>query len=314
MRIDSPRIVYAGTPDFAVPPLQRLVDAGANVVGVYTQPDRRAGRGRQLQQGPVKQTALAQGIDVHQPETLRDKAAQSSLKALAPDLMVVAAYGLILPAEVLDIPRHGCWNNHASLLPRWRGAAPIQRAIEAGDHETGVCIMQMAPGLDTGPVFHRLVTTIAPDDTGGSLHDRLSVLGADALEQCLGMAARGDLPEPAPQDDAAAVYAHKLTKEEARLDWTLDAVTLERQVRAFNPWPVAWCEMSGKRLRVWSAKAARDAASAPPGTVLESRSAGELSIATGQGVLRLGEIQAEGSRRMRVSDWLNANTPPGMLE
>lgn len=313
MHIKAPRIVYAGTPDFAVPPLQRLLDAGADVVGVYTQPDRRAGRGRQVQQSPVKQLALRHGVAVHQPGSLRTEDARAPLRALRPDLLVVAAYGLILPAEVLDIPRFGCWNIHASLLPRWRGAAPIQRAIEAGDRESGVCIMQMAAGLDTGPVYHQLATAIAPDETGGSLHDRLAVLGADALEYCLGMAARGTLPEPVPQDDDDAVYAHKLSKEEARLDWSRDAAVLERQVRAFNPWPVAWCTLDGKRLRTWAARALRARVDADPGSVVAA-SADGVDIATGDGVLRLQEIQAEGGRRMRVADWLNANPAPGKLE
>ncbi|KAA9131323.1 methionyl-tRNA formyltransferase [Marinihelvus fidelis] len=312
MRIPSPRIIYAGTPDFAVPPLRRLLEAGADVAAVLTQPDRRAGRGRKMQQSPVKQLALAHDVEVMQPASLRDPEAHAPLAALQADLMIVAAYGLILPKAVLDIPRLGCWNIHASLLPRWRGAAPIQRAIEAGDTESGVCIMQMAPGLDTGPVFHHLATAIGPDDTGASLHDRLAVLGADALSHCLGQLARGALPEPVPQDDDAAVYAHKLTKDEARLDWQLDAMTLERQVRAFNPWPVAWCEHEGKRLRVWSARA-RNSGSGTPGQVIAAGADG-IDVATGQGSLRLLEVQAEGGRRVSVTDWLNAQAAPGQLK
>ncbi|MEE4218012.1 MAG: methionyl-tRNA formyltransferase, partial [Xanthomonadales bacterium] len=215
----APRIVYAGTPDFAVPALRRLLDSGAEVVAVYTQPDRPAGRGRRLTAGPVKALALEHGLEVMQPATLRDEAAQKALAALQPDLMVVAAYGLILPQSVLDIPVHGCWNIHASLLPRWRGAAPIQRAIEAGDRETGVCIMQMEAGLDTGPVLQRTATAISEDDTGGSVHDRLAVLGGDALLECLARLSRGELGTPEVQDHSRAVYAPKLSKAEAELDF-----------------------------------------------------------------------------------------------
>ncbi len=301
----TPRIVYAGTPDFAVPALQRLLDTGARVEAVYTQPDRPAGRGRHLTASPVKAVALEHGLPVFQPPSLRDDDAVEELARLSPDLMIVAAYGLILPQAVLDAPRLGCVNVHASLLPRWRGAAPIQRAIEAGDRKTGVCIMQMEAGLDTGPVFHRLETTIEAGDTGGSLHDRLAVLGADALLTCLGRLERGDLPDPEPQDDAGAVYAPKLSKAEAELDFGESALTLERRIRAFDPWPVAWFMFEGRRLRVWRAAVDPRGHDAHPGTVLDIAPEG-IDIATAEGRLRLLEIQPEGGRRMRVADFVNA--------
>ena len=301
----APRIVYAGTPDFAVPALRRLLDAGANVVAVYTQPDRRAGRGRRLSASPVKELALEHDLPVHQPETLRDETARRTLADLAPDLLVVAAYGLILPEEILAIPTRDCWNIHASLLPRWRGAAPIQRAIEAGDRVTGVCIMRMEAGLDTGPVFHRLETVIEATDTGGSVHDRLATLGADALLTCLGRLERGTLEPPEPQNDAEATYAPKLSKAEAELDFAQPAMTLERRIRAFDPWPVAWFMYEGRRLRVWRAAADPRGHDGHPGTILDVDSRG-IELATGQGRLRLLEVQPEGGRRMSVGDFLNA--------
>ena len=302
----APRIVYAGTPDFAVPALQQLLDSGCNVVAVYTQPDRRAGRGRTMSMGPVKTLATAYELPVMQPATLREPDAQAELAALKPDLMIVAAYGLILPQAVLDLPTHGCWNIHASLLPRWRGAAPIQRAIEAGDTQTGVCIMQMEAGLDTGPVLNRLTSDISETDTGGSVHDRLATLGGGALLDCIEHLQQGSLNEPEPQDDSLAVYAPKLSKAEAELDFGQPAVTLERRIRAFDPWPVAWCVLSGRRLRVWKAEANAQGHDAHPGTVLDAGE-GVIEIATGQGRLRLLEVQREGSRRMPVAAYLNAN-------
>ncbi|MEJ2535180.1 MAG: methionyl-tRNA formyltransferase [Gammaproteobacteria bacterium] len=306
MRIENPRIVFAGTPDFAVPALRRLIDTGHRVAAVYTQPDRPAGRGRQPRPSPVKSLASECGIEVRQPASLRDDEAQAELRALHPDLLIVAAYGLILPQGVLDIPTHGCWNIHASLLPRWRGAAPIQRALEAGDRETGVCIMRMEAGLDTGPVYRSRATPIGPDDTGGSVHDRLAVIGADLLLECLGLAARGELPEPQAQPDSGVEYAPKLTKGEAELDWSRSAVELERQVRAFNPWPVAWFRLDGARLRVWSAAVESGDASVAPGQVLDAGPRG-IVISAGDGALRLVEVQAEGGRRIAAGDYANAH-------
>jgi methionyl-tRNA formyltransferase len=303
----SLRILFAGTPEFAVPALKALIDAGLPPVTVLTQPDRPAGRGRKLQPSPVKACAQKQGIEVLQPETLRGSGILAALQRLEADLMVVAAYGLILPQDILDLPRFGCWNIHASLLPRWRGAAPIQRAIEAGDEETGVCIMQMEAGLDTGPVYARRCTRIRDDETGGSLHDRLASMGADALLACVKQLIEQRLPAPEPQNHALATYAHKLDKAEARIDWTLPAVQLERRVRAFNPWPVAWCELRGERLRVWRARAIETGSTlGPPGQVIAA-GAGGIDISAGQGGLRLLEVQRPGGRRMPAADFLRAH-------
>ena len=299
------RVVFAGTPEFAVPSLHACITSGAQVVAVYTQPDRPAGRGRKLAASPVKQAALEAGIAVEQPETLRDKAARERLAGYAPDLIVVVAYGLILPKSVLAIPRLGCWNVHASLLPRWRGAAPIQRAILAGDSETGVALMQMEAGLDTGPVLLERRTAIAPGDTGGHLHDRLAALGADALADGLARVLRGERVPLTAQASEGVAYAHKLDKAEARLDWNESAVALARKVRAFDPWPVAEAQIHGERVRIWSAEAIASTTHVEPGRVLATRR-DTLDIATGDGVLRIHELQRDGGRRMPVRDWLNA--------
>ena len=238
------RIVFAGTPEFAVSSL-RAAARHHEVVAVYTQPDRPAGRGRGLAPSPVKLEAVARGIPVYQPESLKDEAAQQQLRDLQPDLMVVVAYGLILPKAVLAIPTHGCWNVHASLLPRWRGAAPIQRAIQAGDAKTGVCLMQMEAGLDTGPVLLHQELPIAATDTGGQLHDKLAELGAQVLSDGLGLLRAGIKPIARSQPEQGVTYAHKLDKAEARLDWALDAGVLARTVRAFNPWPIAEATLAG---------------------------------------------------------------------
>ncbi len=298
------RIVFAGTPDFAVPALRVAAQRG-EVVAVYTQPDRPAGRGRGLAMSPVKQEAVARGIPVLQPETLRTPEAQAQLRALQPELMVVVAYGLILPRAVLAIPAHGCWNVHASLLPRWRGAAPIQRAIQAGDAQTGVCLMRMEAGLDTGPVLLAQATAIGAAETGGQLHDRLAGLGAQVLADGLGLLRAGLLPVPQPQPDAGVTYAHKLDKAEARLDWSRPAVELARTVRAFNPWPVAEGLVAGERLRIHGAVALEAAHAAAPGTVLEAGRDG-IDIACGEGVLRLRVVQRAGGRAITAADWLNA--------
>jgi methionyl-tRNA formyltransferase len=299
------RILFAGTPEFAVPALERLISAGLAPVGVLTQPDRPAGRGRRLQASPVKSCAQAHHLPVLQPATLRDSATVSQLAAFSADLMVVAAYGLILPQDVLDLPRHGCWNIHASLLPRWRGAAPIQRAIEAGDGEAGICIMQMDAGLDTGPVHTCRSTPIADDETGGSLHDRLAGMGADGLLECIGQLLDGRLPQPRPQDEREATYARKVEKAEAQIDWTRPAAELERRVRAFNPWPVAWCELGGERLRVWRAAALPRERQCTPGQVLAATDDG-IDVSAGEGALRLLEVQRPGGRRLAAADYLRA--------
>ena len=299
------RLVFAGTPEFAVPALRACVRSNCEVVAVYTQPDRPAGRGRKLSSSPVKQAALAAGMEVRQPESLRSLDARRELAAFAPDLMVVVAYGLILSRSVLAIPRNGCWNVHASLLPRWRGAAPIQRAILAGDTESGVGLMQMEAGLDTGPVLLERRTPIADGETGGSLHDRLSALGAEVLGEGLSRLMAGDLPMPMTQSAAGIEYAHKLDKAEASLDWSTSAIALERKVRAFNPWPVAETELAGERVRIWSAQALASASTEVPGSVIGVGAHG-LDVACASGVLRILEIQRDGGRRMPVRDWLNA--------
>lgn len=303
------RLVFAGTPEFSVPPLECLLAGPDALLAVYTQPDRPAGRGRQLQPSPVKQRALEGGIEVRQPLNFKDPAERARLAALQPDLMIVVAYGLILPQKVLDIPRFGCWNLHASLLPRWRGAAPIQRAIEAGDAETGVDLMQMERGLDTGPVLLERRTPIHADDTGGSLHDRLATIGAELLIEGLARLRAGEPLPQQPQPEQGVTYAHKLDKAEARLDFSQPAVVLERRVRAFDPWPICDCELGGERLRVHAAQALDLQDGAAPGSVVAASSAG-IDIACADGVLRLTRVQREGGRAQPVADYLNARRTP----
>lgn len=307
------RIIFAGTPDFSVLPLERLIDADLAPIAVLTQPDRPAGRGRQLSASPVKEAAVKAGIPVHQPSTLGSSAEFEWISGLKPDLMIVVAYGLILPANILQIPRHGCWNIHASLLPRWRGAAPIQRAIEAGDRESGVCIMQMDEGLDTGPVIRREVLEISDSETGGTLHDRLSELGASALLTCVQKLLSGESVELQPQPVSGICYARKLLKSEARIDWSEPAEVLERRIRAFNPWPVAWCMVGQERTRIWKAALTGQTHESKPGTVLSSGKQG-IKIATGEGVLQLLELQRPGRRRTSAAEFLNAVTLPDRLE
>ena len=298
------RIVFAGTPEFAVSSL-RAAARHHEVVAVYTQPDRPAGRGRGLAPSPVKLEAVARGIPVYQPESLKGEAAQQQLRDLQPDLMVVVAYGLILPKAVLAIPTHGCWNVHASLLPRWRGAAPIQRAIQAGDAKTGVCLMQMEAGLDTGPVLLHQELPIAATDTGGQLHDKLAELGAQVLSDGLGLLRAGIKPIARPQPEQGVTYAHKLDKAEARLDWAQGADVLARTVRAFNPWPIAEATLAGERVRIHGAVALEEAHGQAPGTVLAASRDG-IDIACGQGALRLRTLQREGGKAITAADYLNA--------
>lgn len=304
------KIVFAGTPDFSVPSLRALLDSRHEVVAVYTQPDRPAGRGRHATQSPVKQLALQQSIAVYQPGTLKDAEAQAVLTGLQADLMVVVAYGLLLPPAVLAMPRLGCVNVHASLLPRWRGAAPIQRAIEAGDPETGVCLMQMEAGLDTGPVLATAHCAITDTDTGGDLHDRLAVLGADLLANNLDALADG-LLQPQPQDDSLATYAGKLEKREALLDWQMPATRLARQVRAFNPWPVAETRYREQQLRIWQAEPLHAVVQQAPGTVLACSREG-IEVACGEGVLRVQTLQLPGKRAMPATDFINAHDLQGV--
>lgn len=307
------RIIYAGTPDFSVAALRVLIESPHKVIAVYTQPDRPAGRGRDLQMSPVKQEALMHEIPVYQPVSLKDEQAQQQLKALNADLMVVTAYGLLLPPEVLHAPRLGCINIHASLLPRWRGAAPIQRAILAGDKKTGITIMQMDEGLDTGDMLAVAECEISADDTGSSLHDKLMSLGAETLLSVLpGIA--DQTQQRVKQNDADACYASKLNKAEAKINWSQSAEEIERAIRAYNSWPVAYCEYEKNnkpaKLRLWQAQLIENennTADSMPGKVI-AESASGIDVATGDGILRITEIQAEGKRRMSVSDFLNAST------
>jgi methionyl-tRNA formyltransferase len=303
----SLRIVYCGTPVFAVPALEALARldevAGERLelVAAYTQPDRPAGRGKRLTPPPVKAAALELGLPVEQPPSLRDEGTRAGLAAYRPDLLVVAAYGLILPQSVLDLPRLGAINIHASLLPRWRGAAPINRAIEAGDRETGITIMQMQAGLDTGPMWYKAVEPIYADDTAGSLHDRLAPLGAAALIEALPdiVAGRG---APEPQDDAKACYAAKLSKAEARVDWREPAEVLERRLRAFNPWPVARTEFEGEPLRLWDSRVMPAERQGRPGEVMRLTDDG-FAVQTGDGWLELTRVQRPGGRPVSAADF-----------
>jgi methionyl-tRNA formyltransferase len=301
------RIVFAGTPVFSVPALDALHEAGHDIVAVYTQPDRPAGRGRELKGSPVKQRAISLGIPVEQPTSLKAAEAQERLGATAPDLMVVVAYGLILPQAVLDLPRLGCLNIHASLLPRWRGAAPIQRAVLAGDTRSGISIMVMDAGLDTGPELLRREVDIGPRDTGGDLHDRLAPVGAQAILAAVAGWMSGQL-HPRPQDEAGATYAAKIRKDEARIDWSLPALEIDRQVRAFNPWPVAETRLGAEQVRVWQAQPVDlGAGSAPgaPGAVVPGP-ANRLFVATGAGVLELLTLQFPGRKPLPAYEILKS--------
>lgn len=298
----SMRIVFAGTPEFAAEHLKALLASPYEVVAVYTQPDRPAGRGQKLMPSPVKQLALENGITVLQPPTLRNEDAQAELAALKPDLMVVVAYGLILPQVVLDIPRLGCINSHASLLPRWRGAAPIQRAVQAGDAESGVTVMRMEAGLDTGPMLLKVSTPISADDTGGSLHDRLAQMGPPAVIEAIAGLDAGTL-EGEVQDDSLATYAHKLNKDEARIDWSQPAEVLERLVRAFFPWPICHSTLNGEAVKVLAAQVSPEQGA--PGTILGASKEG-LVVACGNQALCLTRLQFPGGKPLNFSDLFNS--------
>ena len=306
------KIIYAGTPEFAAVALQALLDSPHHVCAVYTQPDRPAGRGRKLSASPVKLLAQQHGIEVLQPLSLKEAEEQAHLAAFDADLMVVAAYGLLLPKAVLDTPRLGCLNIHASLLPRWRGAAPIQRAIEAGDTETGITIMQMDVGLDTGDMLYKLATPIAADDTAQTLHDRLAELGAKALLHTLSELQQGSI-QAVVQDEAEACYAKKLNKAEAELDWHQDAASLVRRIMAFNPWPVAQTRWDNQVLRLWQAELAEGQTKVhgTPGSVLRADKQG-IVVACGQGALVLTRLQLPGGKPLSAAELLNAHPMQGV--
>jgi len=297
------RVVFAGTPEFAASALDALIASPHEVIAVYTQPDRPAGRGRKLTPSPAKQLALQHGIPVLQPQDFKSQDTVDELAALRPGVMVVAAYGLLLPPAVLEIPVHGCLNIHASLLPRWRGAAPIQRAILAGDEESGVTIMQMAEGLDTGDMLLKSTCPITATTSGETLHDQLARLGAADIVQVLDQLGTGTL-EPRVQDDAQANYARKLSKEEAQIDWQLPAGDIERMIRAFNPWPVAYTTLDGKALRIRGAEILAQHHDAAPGTVIASSKTG-VEVACGQGMLRLLNLQPPGKKAMEAAAFYN---------
>lgn len=300
------RIAFAGTPDFAATSLAALLNSVHDVVCVYTQPDRPAGRGRKPTASPVKALALEHGLPVYQPERLKTAESQQPLVDADIDVLVVAAYGLILPRAVLNIPRLGALNVHASLLPRWRGAAPIQRAIAAGDTESGVTIMQMDVGLDTGDMLLKTLTPITESTTGGMLHDQLAAQGGEAIVAALDALSQGPeaLP-PTPQPDNGVTYAHKLSKAEAELDMRLSSNTLAAKVRAFNPWPVAWVRLNNEVVRFWNAQALDQSTDAAPGTLLAAPK-GELHIACGQGILSITQLQLPGGKPLAVRDVMNS--------
>lgn len=296
------RIVFMGTPDFAVPSLQALIDAGHDVCAVYTQPDKPQGRKQILTAPPVKTLALEHDIPVFQPNTLKNEDEQARLRKLAPEVIIVVAYGKLLPKAVLDIPPHGCINVHGSLLPRWRGAAPIQWAVIAGDEMAGVTTMQMAEGLDTGDMLLTYETKVGEKETAGELFDRLAKSGAELLTQTL---VKLDEITPRPQDDAQSCYAHMLDKQMAVIDWSKSAHEIDCLIRGLNPWPIALTTLSGERLKVFAAEKA--AGNGEPGTVLEADPKKGLTVACGEGALKLTEIQLVGGKRMKATDFLRGH-------
>ena len=311
---DSLRIIFAGTPDFAARHLDALLASGHQIVGVFTQPDRPAGRGKKLMPSPVKVLAEEQSIPVFQPASLRKAEEQQLIADLNADVMVVVAYGLILPKAVLEMPRLGCINVHGSLLPRWRGAAPIQRALWAGDAQTGVTIMQMDVGLDTGAMLVKLACNIEPEDTSATLYNKLAGLGPEGLLKTLQQLAAGSA-QPEIQDGSLVTYAEKLSKEEARINWSLSASQLERCIRAFNPWPMSWIDIEGQPVKVWAASVILTPVDAEPGTILSVGKQG-IQVATGEGILNLESLQPAGKKAMSAQDLLNSRREwfePGTL-
>ncbi|WP_198263625.1 methionyl-tRNA formyltransferase [sulfur-oxidizing endosymbiont of Gigantopelta aegis] len=305
------KIIFAGTPEFSVIALQAVLESEHEIVAVYTQPDRPAGRGRKLTASPVKALALEHNVPVYQPLSLKDAEAQAELAQLQADVMIVVAYGLILPPAVLSAPKYGCLNIHASILPRWRGAAPIQRAILAGDAQSGVTIMQMDEGLDTGDMLNIKTCPITAEDTGSRLHDRLADIGALALMQTL-QQIENDQLDARKQDDSLAIYAHKLDKKEAKINWQQDAATIVRTIQAFNSWPVAYTDFKGKSLRLWQARLiAKDTSGLVCGEVIDESSAG-IDIVAINGVVRILELQMPGKKRIMVKDFINGQSLLGV--
>jgi methionyl-tRNA formyltransferase len=303
--LKSLKIIFAGTPDFAVPALAALIEIGHDVALVLTQPDRPSGRGMKLKASPVKELALQHQIGVFQPETLKDLDAQSYIEAVKADVMIVAAYGLIIPTNVLQMPRLGCYNIHASLLPRWRGAAPIHRSLLAGDAETGVTIMEVVPALDAGAMILKGVLTIGARDTSQSLHDELAKIGADLMVVAMKqLAEKGSLPAT-PQDESLVTYAAKLQKSEASIDWSQSADLISRQVRAFNPFPVAHAMLGGEVCRIWMATAVGSAVNETPGKVLDVGAT--IQVACGEGVLSIEELQSPGGKRLKARDFVTGH-------
>ncbi len=301
----SLRIVFAGTPEFAVPALQAVLDLGHRPVLVMTQPDRPKGRGQVRLAPPVKALAIKHDLEVWQPTSLKGE----RLAQWAPDVMITAAYGLLIPPAMLAEPRLGCWNLHASLLPRWRGASPIQQAILAGDIKTGISLMQMDKGLDTGPVFMQSETQIGPRETAAALHDRLAKLAADLLKDALGLVVSGALPAPTPQSIEGVTHAPLIKKSDAKLDWSLPARQLDRMVRAYDPWPVAhtdvFADLGEPMCRIWAAQPG-PSVSLPPGALVRGHS-DAVVVACGEGTLQISELQAAGRRRLSAREWLNAH-------
>lgn len=299
------RVIFGGTPEFAARHLQALIDDGCQIVAVFTQPDRPSGRGKKLAASPVKELALAHQLPLFQPPSLKSPEVQQQIRDLNADLFIVVAYGLMVPEAVLSTPRHGCINVHASLLPRWRGAAPIQRAIEAGDTQTGITIMQMDIGLDTGDMLAKVSCSIDPDETGGSLHDKLARIGPPALLATLDAISANAL-RPVKQDDSQTTYASKISKAEAGIDWHQTALAIDRKVRAFNPFPVAFTGLEGQILRIWLAEALNKTPAAAPGTVIAVDEKG-IAVACGEGALLIREAQLSGKKRLPVADILRGN-------
>lgn len=298
------RIIFAGTPDFAARHLQALIDSEHHVVGVYSQPDRPAGRGKKLKASEVKELALANVLPVFQPASLKNDDALSELSSLNADIMIVVAYGLLLPKAILEAPRLGCLNVHGSILPRWRGAAPIQRAIWAGDDETGVTIMQMDEGLDTGDMLHISRCPIDATETSASLYTKLAELGPTALVETIAKLANGEIT-PQVQDDTLANYAKKLSKDEANIDWSMDALQIERNIRAFNPWPVCFTQMGENTVKIYQADVVEQQGT--PGTILNSDKHG-IVVACGTHALKITQLQPQGKKPMAVTDFLNGRS------